>query len=207
MCWVAALGAGLSAPGYAPDVGFDAVILAGGAGSRLGGRDKAELDLGAGRLLDLALAAVEAADRKIVVGPPRSPLAGVESAREDPVGSGPVAALAAALRKVSAPVTMVLAVDLPRIGPEPIRKLVSALADTDADAAVAIDAGGRVQPLLAAYRTEALRAAMTRLGDTTNASMSALISGLTTAKVSEPDAARDIDTLEDLRAFGGDDAR
>ena len=64
-----------------------AVLLAGGAGSRLGGVDKAALRLDGTTLLDRALAALTGLD-VVVVGPPR-PLPGLRVVREDPPRSGP----------------------------------------------------------------------------------------------------------------------
>ncbi|MGH2820743.1 MAG: molybdenum cofactor guanylyltransferase, partial [Actinomycetota bacterium] len=125
---------------------FDAVILSGGAAGRLGGADKAELEVGGVRLLDRVLGAVPEADRVIVVGPRGSLDRAVVWAREDPPGGGPVAALAAGVAHVRAGVVVVLAVDLPFVD----RSLVATLREAvgDADGALARDDGGRDQPLL-----------------------------------------------------------
>lgn len=47
---------------------FDAIILAGGRGSRLGGVDKGALPVGGRALLDRVLDAARAAERVVVVG-------------------------------------------------------------------------------------------------------------------------------------------
>jgi molybdenum cofactor guanylyltransferase len=78
-----------------------AVLLAGGQGSRLGGRHKPGIALAGRTLLDRALDAVADADRIVVVGP-ATPTAGPPDPRvrwtlEHPRGGGPVAALAAGL--------------------------------------------------------------------------------------------------------------
>ena len=81
----------------APDA---AVILAGGQGRRLGGRDKPALLVGGRTLLDRALDAVSGVP-VVVVGPPRALPAGVFRVAEDPPGGGPAAAVAAGLRRVA----------------------------------------------------------------------------------------------------------
>jgi CTP:molybdopterin cytidylyltransferase MocA len=72
--------------------GYDAVILAGGRGSRLGA-SKPDLRVGGLRLLDIALAAASGAGRIVVVGDVDVPT-GVLRTREEPAFGGPVAALA-----------------------------------------------------------------------------------------------------------------
>ena len=76
-----------------------AILLAGGRGSRLGGRDKAAIELGGERLVDRVAAAARAAGAApiVVVGPDTSAPSGCVAAREDPPFGGPLAALAAAL--------------------------------------------------------------------------------------------------------------
>src|SRR5918996_3934052 len=90
------------------------LLLTGGASRRMG-EDKALIEVGGRRLVDHAAALLTAvADPVIEVGPGWSDLPAV---REDPAGSGPLAALgagAAALRAAGhdGPV-LVLAVDMP----------------------------------------------------------------------------------------------
>ncbi|GAB2517932.1 molybdenum cofactor guanylyltransferase [Paramicrobacterium agarici] len=80
-----------------------AIILAGGRASRLGGTDKASVDVGGRMLLEHVLAAVAGCAPIIVVGPPHlaqtalRPHRDVTLVREDPPFTGPVAAIAAAL--------------------------------------------------------------------------------------------------------------
>src|SRR4029079_9730524 len=80
-----------------PTVRFDAVVLAGGRGRRLGGPSKPEVVVGGRALLDHALAAVAAADRVVVVGPSGLARPGIPRVLEDPPDGGPVAGLAAGL--------------------------------------------------------------------------------------------------------------
>lgn len=185
------------------------IVLAGGNGQRLGGIDKAEISIGRVTLLEHALAAGAGAGRAIVVGPPRQLPAGVLSSCEDPPGGGPVAALAAGLALVVEPVVVVLACDMPLLSAATIDNLVVALdapgplARLDrhevVDAVLLVDANRRRQPLAAAYRTAALRAALAALPTVCNASMRALVSLLTVSELStHPEQTLDCDTWADV---------
>jgi len=96
----------------------------------------------------------------VVVGPPRDLPGGVVVVCEDPVGSGPVAALAAgfAALPVGAADVAVLAADLPGITSASVAALVAARGD--APAALALDDSGRVQYLAAVWDSAALGAAL-----------------------------------------------
>ena len=76
---------------------FDAVVLAGGAGSRLGGVSKADVLVGGVPLLDRVLAGLSGAHQVVVVGPADVARPGVLQVQESPPGGGPVAGLAAGL--------------------------------------------------------------------------------------------------------------
>jgi molybdenum cofactor guanylyltransferase len=95
---------------------YSAVILAGGAGRRLGGVRKPALPVGGSPMVARVLAAVVHASIRVVVGPPPlRPLlpAGVHLTQEEPPGGGPVAGLAAGLVAVrQAAVAMAPAGDL-----------------------------------------------------------------------------------------------
>ncbi|HEX7275807.1 MAG TPA: NTP transferase domain-containing protein, partial [Acidimicrobiales bacterium] len=112
-----------------------AVVLAGGAGRRLGGVDKAGLVLGGRTLLDRVLtAAAGVAGRLVVVGPPRT--VDLERAvifvQEETPGGGPVPAVAAALDATGgASVVLVLAVDLPLLTSAALARLVGELLAAD----------------------------------------------------------------------------
>jgi molybdopterin-guanine dinucleotide biosynthesis protein A len=137
---------------------FDGIIVAGGAGSRLGGAHKPSLVVGGRTMLDTAVAALRGAGTIVAVGPSMPTLHGVIWAREDPVGGGPVAGLAAGLPHVTADSVVVLAADLPFLTADAIALLAASRGD--AMAAVAVDPAGREQPLLACYDTAALREAL-----------------------------------------------
>lgn len=180
---------------------WDAIIVAGGRGSRLGGVSKPDLSVGGMTLLDRTLAAVAGARRVVVVGGPTRD--GVTWTLEDPPGSGPAKALAAGLAALSdhAPWTCALAVDTPRAA-DAVPRLVAAVADAGGeggvggDGAWVVDAEGEAQPLLAVYRTAVLLDGTRDLEDGT--SMRRLVGGLTMVAVPDPDgAARDLDTWGD----------
>jgi molybdopterin biosynthesis enzyme/molybdopterin-guanine dinucleotide biosynthesis protein A len=127
-------------------------------------------------MLDTALAAVEGFSRVTVVGPHRDDLAPtVVQTQESPTGGGPVAALASA--RPTAEIVVTLAADLPFVTAGSIAALVGALdAAPDADAAFAVDNGGNLQFLLAAWRGRALAARLSALGpDPSGQPMKALL--------------------------------
>ena len=179
--------------------GFDAIVLAGGAGVRLGGRTlgaKALIRLGGWPLADHVLLATSAAGHRIQVGPTRIALAEPSFVLEDPPGAGPVAAIAAGLARVTAPLVAVLAGDLPFVGPAlaSLRRAAKAV-----DVAALVDPTGRTNYLAAVWQTDALRASLARLTSTTNAPMRALYDGVEVAHVPDFDAASaDVDTPDDL---------
>ena len=159
-------------------VAFDAVVLAGGRASRLGGTDKPGLVVGARTLLASVVAAADSAgaQRIVVVGPARSELADRAAfVREDPPGSGPIPALRRGLAEVSAPAVAVLAADLPFLRARHLRILLGALPAGPARPArpasparqgaatsgvIMVDGGGRRQWLAGCWRTAVLRTAM-----------------------------------------------
>ena len=150
----------LSAVTSASAVPTTAVVLCGGESRRFGS-DKTRADFGGMPVLDALLTTLPHDWQVLCVGPERpTRREGVRWTREDPPGGGPVAGLAAALQGLESPVTVLLGGDMPYAGPV-AAQLAAALADVpDADAVAGVDGEGRVQPLLAAYRTAALRAAL-----------------------------------------------
>jgi molybdopterin-guanine dinucleotide biosynthesis protein A len=184
---------------------YDAVVLAGGAGRRLGGVDKPALRVAGGSLLDLALGAVSRAGRVVVVGPPRALAAHVVQVREQPPGAGPGAALVAGLAHVRAALVVVLAADLPQVSAGVVEALLTAAAGHDG--AMLVDDGGRDQVLTAAWSTAALQASLAG-HDLTDRPLRPLLAALDVARVPAAVAGvpgwADCDTPEDLaRARGG----
>jgi molybdopterin-guanine dinucleotide biosynthesis protein A len=139
-------------------VEFDAIVLAGGSATRLGGADKMLVVVDGVRLIDRALAAAAGARSVIAVGPPRPDTSGVRWTQENPPGGGPVAALAAGMTAVETPAVVLLAADLPFVSSEHVARLLAALAaGRPEDGAMFTDPAGREQPLLSVWRVAALR--------------------------------------------------
>jgi molybdopterin-guanine dinucleotide biosynthesis protein A len=169
---------------------FDAVVLAGGRGTRLGGTDKPALVVGARTLLGSVVSAMTSAGaaRVVVVGPERpaalSPgISGPGScgaglggsgaggpgpgggtrlsyAREEPPGGGPVAAVRCGLAEVSATAVVLAAADLPFLRPAHVTRLLASLAGPAGPGVVLLDASGRPQWLVSSWPTAVLRGAL-----------------------------------------------
>ncbi|MER8232268.1 NTP transferase domain-containing protein [Streptomyces sp. NPDC094049] len=182
----------------------DVVVLAGGAARRLGGSDKPGVRIGGRTLLDRVLAACPDAGRTVVVGDPRPTLRPVRWTREEPPGCGPTAALGAGVRETRAEVLLVFSADLPFLDDTTVRDLLAALDEAPgADAALLTDAGGRDQPLVAAYRSGPLRRALDALardhGTLAQLPLRRLTALLRAVRVpAGPLASFDCDTWEDI---------
>ncbi|MEV2224173.1 NTP transferase domain-containing protein [Nocardia vinacea] len=179
----------------------DAIVLAGGRASRMGGVDKPAIIIGGRSMLDAALAAVAPCARTVVVGPHRPELdARIVQVREVPPGAGPVAAVGAGLRALgptAAPLVVVLAADLPFLSPTTVTELIRRGIESGADAVFAADESGRPQYLIGVWRRTALTEALTRLDSLINQPMKALIPA-DTVTVAMPGIA-DCDTEEQVR--------
>ncbi|WP_242625833.1 NTP transferase domain-containing protein [Streptomyces sp. BK022] len=186
-------------------------MLAGGGARRLGGADKPGVQVGGRALLDRVLAACADAATTVVVADPRATARPVRWAREEPAGGGPVAALDAGLRLTTAEYAVVLSADLPFLGADTVHRLLAALRDGDADGAMLTDDDGRDQPLVAAYRTAALRGALAALaaghaepsghaerGGLTGLPLRRLTGALRLTRLTDPLASFDCDTWEDI---------
>lgn len=179
----------------------DAVVLAGGRGTRLGGVDKGALEVDGRTLLDGVLEAVRRCERVVVVGDV-APRPGLLVTREDPPFAGPAAAVAAGLARVEAPWVLLLAGDLPR-AVDAVPALLAA--DRGPDGVVAVDETGRRQHLLCLVRTAALRSAARDAGDLDGAPLRRVLAPLDLAE--QPLPARltqDVDTWHDLERARGD---
>ncbi|WKD60972.1 molybdopterin-guanine dinucleotide biosynthesis protein MobA [Corynebacterium ciconiae DSM 44920] len=212
--------------------GVDVILLAGGRGSRMGGRDKATVTVHGRRLIDHCLATIDAylpSARVCLVTTRAVQLpAGVVQARETPPFSGPVAAIAAGVTRLAAdhpphPTTLVLAVDAPhsaRLYPQ----LAAALAENTQDEGddgreVGVDkpaprpgidltlvrsSDGHRQPLCALWRTESLTRAVAELSECAGAAVSALLSNQRIGEIPGDGSERDYDTLAALEDFPSD---
>ena len=200
---------------------FDAVVLAGGRGTRLGGADKPGLVVGRQTLLGSVVSAVISAGaaRVVVVGPERpaglTPGTGggraggpggggtqVRYAQEDPPGRGPAAALRRGLAEVSAPAVVLAAADLPFLRPAHVTRLLASLAGQAAPGVVPLDASGRPQWLASCWYPATLRGA---LDGYAGSSLRGLLGPLDPlllpdeTPAGEPPPWLDCDTAEDLR--------
>jgi molybdopterin-guanine dinucleotide biosynthesis protein A len=192
-----------------PDEGFAAIVLAGGAGRRLGGATKPLRPVGGRAMLLRVLDACAAAtDHRIVVGPSSlAPLLppGVELTQEQPSGGGPVAGLAAALRLVrpGARRVALLSADLPFFTATVLSGLSGGL-DRGDDVAVLVDGDGRRQWLCAVWRLPALRRLLAPFGDAAGVAMRDVVAHAGVKEVewgggSGPPPWFDCDTDEDIR--------
>lgn len=188
---------------------YAAVVLAGGAGRRLGGPDKPTLPVAGVPMLHRVLAAVADARVRIVVGPATLDLPpGVRRTSEHPPGGGPAAAAAAGLALVPPECDQVtlLAADLPLVRPADLDRLRSALAEEPGLAgAVYVDHEDRPQWLCGVWRTAALAARRAALpADLTGWSLGRLLGPLRFARVATgaggPPPWWDCDTGDQLRA-------
>ena len=178
---------------------FDALVLCGGGGTRLGGVDKGALVLGDRTLLDRAIEAVAAAHRTIVVGPKTETEGPVTWTSEDPPGGGPVAAIAAGLEHVTSDVVVILGVDHPFVDGACVLRILEAL--DDHPGAVVTDATGRHQFLVGAYRVAALLEALDGK-QPHGMSVRSLLAGMSLVTLPDPRSALDIDTPGDLERAG-----
>jgi molybdopterin-guanine dinucleotide biosynthesis protein A len=188
---------------------FDAIVLAGGRGSRLGGVDKPALEIDGRSLLTLALDAVAGAQCVVVVrGDDDVQVDGrVCRVVERPRWSGPAAAVEAGLAELDrradggSGLVAVVAADLPRVA-EALRMLWRSPLGARADGVLAIDPGGRDQPLLAVYRASALRDALHTAQPVAGLGIHRVISTLKLARVPlAADLCADVDTPDDAAGF------
>ena len=134
------------------------VLLAGGAGRRLGG-DKAWVHLGGQTLAQRALAPLRAVCETVVVScrmeTALPALPGVDEAwvqRGEP--GGPAAGIASALREARGRTILALAISLPLMSEAVLRALIAV--QGDARAAVLPSLDGRLEPLAARWSPAAL---------------------------------------------------
>ncbi|PRZ04808.1 molybdopterin-guanine dinucleotide biosynthesis protein A [Isoptericola sp. CG 20/1183] len=183
---------------------YDAVVLAGGRATRLGGTPKPGIRIGDASLLDRALAATAEAGLTAVVGPEDTvgetghP---VVVTREDPPFGGPVAGLDAGLRALARPGApdwvLLLAVDVPGAGAAVPALRAAVAAEPDADGAHLVR-GDRAQWLVGLYRRTALTGALAEI-EPHGAAVRRLVAPLRLVAV--PDDAGtsdDVDTWEDV---------
>jgi molybdopterin-guanine dinucleotide biosynthesis protein A len=170
---------------------YAAVVLAGGAGRRLGGPAKPALAVAGQPMLHRVLAAVADARPRVVVGPDTLPVPdGVTRTQEQPPGGGPVPAIAAGLALLPPPDGLValLAADLPLLTAAAVARLRASAAGSGRDGAVYVDGAGRSQWLCGVWRTAALRDRLAGLPpELAGTPLHRLLGGLVAARLTGPD--------------------
>jgi molybdopterin-guanine dinucleotide biosynthesis protein A len=185
-------------------VAWSAVALTGGTAARMGGADKAALEVAGATLLERALAATASAEEVVLVGEPAPTSRPVTWTREDPPGGGPAAGLLAGLDALRErpELVAVLAVDMPHVTAATVARLLTALEGT-ADGALLVDEGGRRQLLCGIYRWSALqRVRPASRAEEQGLPVRRLLGPLRLLEVAAlPGESRDVDTWDDLHAL------
>jgi molybdopterin-guanine dinucleotide biosynthesis protein A len=195
-------GAVIGIPPASPAPRWDAVVLAGGSGRRLGGVDKTALQLGGRPVLEWVLAGCTGAGTVVVAGPrrpvPQQYVGKLRWCREDPPGAGPLAGLTAALPLTSAPVVVLLGGDMPFVAGA-VPRLLRALTEDVPEVAVLRDSAGRLQVLATAARRTTWGSALARLGDPVGHPLRAVLEDLAVVEIADSGGwAEDVDTEADL---------
>lgn len=182
---------------------FCAVVLAGGRAARLGGVDKAGIELRGRTLLEHALETVVDAAEVVVVGEEVPTERPVTFVLEDPRFGGPVAGLLtgrdALLRRPRW--LAVVAVDMPRLEPRTLERLRAAASGRDGATLVGPDGRRQAALWLSLERLDAVRPDRERQHDL---ALRALLAPLDLAEVpARGEEHRDVDTWADLRDLDG----
>lgn len=190
-----------STPPATPPAGsLAALVLAGGAAARLGGADKAAIELDGRTLLEHALEALVDAHEVVLVMPEPVPTSRpVTVVVEDPPHGGPVAGLLTGLDALARPAesVVVLAVDMPWVTAGTVHRLRVAAEGHDGAILVGDD---RRRQLAAVLRTAALRAADPGPEGRHGLPVHRLLAGLDLAEVpADGLEGSDVDTWADLR--------
>lgn len=175
---------------FAPRV--TALVLAGGAASRMGG-SKAELRVGDRGLLEHSLAVADAVVDEVLLLPGARALPDCAAGRRlvaDWPGSGPLAALGAGLEAARHPWCLLLPCDMPGLSADVARRLIerAALAEQDI---VAVRSEAGWEPFLAVYRSTLVGQVRAEL-DAGRRSLAGLLERSATLAV-ESDSLRDVD--------------
>lgn len=179
---------------------LSAMILTGGSSSRFGS-DKSQAKFGAHSLIEKLLITLPSEIDIIIVGPQlMSATREVTYTQENPLGGGPVAAIAAGLKLIDSEFVAIIATDMP-FASAILAVLTENFPETD-DAVIPLDSVGIPQPLCALYRSDALVRALTELGSTQGQSMRNLVQNLSVKELRLEPAVRrillDVDTPSDL---------
>lgn len=159
------------------------IVLTGGTGRRLGGVDKATVEIDGQTLLEHVLTALPSHVTVLAAGAPLPTSRPVVFRAEDPPQGGPVAGINAVIPSVTSPIVAVIAVDMPRAVPVLLEMVAALAADAPADVALPVTADGRQQPLCSAWRTQALRDALRHLDRIDGAAMRAMLAPMQAREV------------------------
>lgn len=159
------------------------IVLTGGTGRRLGGVDKATVEIDGQTLLEHVLTALPSDVTVLAAGAPLPTSRPVVFRAEDPPQGGPVAGINAVIASVTSPIVAVIAVDMPRAVPVLLDMIAALAADARADVALPVTADGRQQPLCSAWRTQALRDALRHLDRIDGAAMRAMLAPMQAREV------------------------
>ena len=189
----------MSQPPLALPVALGAIVLAGGTAARMGGADKASIELDGRTLLAWALDAVVDAGEVVVLGDWVRTERPVTFTREDPAQGGPAAGLLAGLDAFARPpaTVVVLAVDMPRVSLDTIGRLRGAAEGRDGAVLLGPDGRRQLALVLDAARLHAVRPPY---GEEHGLPLHKLLAPLDLAEVpARGDEARDVDGWADLR--------
>lgn len=185
------------------------LVLAGGAGSRMG-QDKATMRLTGQRLVDRAVQCLGECCVEVLVAHGATRPLDVAGARgvPDAPGEGPLAGIVGGLRHARTPLLAVIAVDMPRANSDVLRALATVW---DGEAAVVPVVDGEPQPLHAVYavswtmRYARLLAAGERSARRALQTLGARTAAADAWGVADPTGrfALNLNTTEDLVAFEG----
>lgn len=187
-----------------------AVVLAGGRSSRLGGTPKAlfRTDSDTPTLVESTVEALLAQglapENVVVVGPADLPSMPVRLTREDPPFAGPAAGIAAGLKALHGSGrtwTLLLACDMPRVSQVIGALLTAAQEAGGATRGIVVVDDGRLQPLAAIYRTAHL---LQTVADqpSVNRSVRSLVGTLWDRQLTLTGVTDDVDTWDDVERFG-----
>ncbi len=171
------------------------LVLTGGRSRRFGS-DKLSAPFRGSTVLDHLLGSLTPGWAVVAVGAPRGVAREVTWTAEDPPDGGPLAGVAAGVAVVRTELVAVVAGDMPHAAAA-LPELVAALGEPGVvDGAVAVDGDGHANPLLAVYRTDAVRAILPRPARDVPAKRLLSLSHATVRV--RGSAARDVDTPADL---------
>lgn len=175
--------------------GVSLAIIAGGAGKRLGGRVKALLEVDGATVLSRLVALVPATAEVLVVTHRPDAFPGLRCVPDVEPGHGAPGGVVTALLELTGPWVLVVASDMPHVGPRHREALEAAVRD-DVDVVVATR-GGALEPLFALYRATLGARWRPKLAE--DPSLRGLIESVPHARVElEPIALESLNTPDDL---------